>query len=84
MARGGATFLTKLTAFCATAFFLTSLGLSFVGLRGSVSSQLMKESPAVTDTVPAPVGEASPSEANPKPPPTEPEPSAKDAVPANK
>ena len=31
--RGAATFLTKLTAFCAVAFFLTSLGLSFVGFE---------------------------------------------------
>jgi preprotein translocase subunit SecG len=35
--RGAVTFLSKITAFCATAFFLTSLGLSFVGLKASVA-----------------------------------------------
>ncbi len=32
--RGAVTFLSKLTAVCAALFFLTSLGLSFVGVRG--------------------------------------------------
>src|SRR5215475_11376589 len=36
--RGAVTFLSKLTAVCAGLFFLTSLGLSFVGVRGSVTS----------------------------------------------
>lgn len=35
--RGAVTFLSKLTAICAGIFFLTSLGLSFVGMRGSVA-----------------------------------------------
>lgn len=35
--RGAVTFLSKITAVCATAFFLTSLGLSFVGLKTSVA-----------------------------------------------
>lgn len=34
--RGAVTFLSKVTAVSAIAFFLTSLGLSFVGLRQSV------------------------------------------------
>jgi preprotein translocase subunit SecG len=37
--RGAVTFLSKLTAVCAGLFFLTSLGLSFVGLRPSVAAQ---------------------------------------------
>jgi len=36
--RGAVTFLSKLTAICAALFFLTSLGLSFVGLRTSVAA----------------------------------------------
>lgn len=36
--RGAVTFLSKVTAVCATLFFITSLGLSFVGLKGSVAS----------------------------------------------
>ena len=36
--RGAVTFLSKLTAICAALFFLTSLGLSFVGLRSSVAA----------------------------------------------
>ena len=38
--RGAVTFLGKVTAVCAIAFFLTSLGLSFVGLKASVASKL--------------------------------------------
>src|SRR5947209_18481907 len=34
--RGAVTFLSKLTAACAGLFFVTSLGLSFVGLKSSV------------------------------------------------
>jgi preprotein translocase subunit SecG len=36
--RGGATFLSKVTAISAALFFLTSLGLSFVGLKSSVAT----------------------------------------------
>lgn len=35
--RGAVTFLGKVTAVCAMGYFLTSLGLSFVGLRKSVA-----------------------------------------------
>ncbi|MCA3015294.1 MAG: preprotein translocase subunit SecG [Myxococcaceae bacterium] len=34
--RGAVTFLTKVTAVCAVAFFVTSLGLSLVGLKTSL------------------------------------------------
>ncbi|MBI3184191.1 MAG: preprotein translocase subunit SecG [Myxococcales bacterium] len=37
--RGAVTFLSKVTAACAIAFFVTSLGLSFVGLRQSVAAE---------------------------------------------
>jgi preprotein translocase subunit SecG len=40
--RGATTFLTKVTGICAAMFFLTSLGLSFVGMRTSVASSLAK------------------------------------------
>jgi preprotein translocase subunit SecG len=80
--RGAATFLTKLTAFCAIAFFLTSLGLSFVGLRGSVADTIAAQAantppaptptPAVPAAVPAvpavPTGSAPPAEAAPASP----------------
>src|SRR5437868_5846 len=36
--RGAVTFLGKVTAVCAIAFFLTSLGLSFVGMGKSVGA----------------------------------------------
>jgi preprotein translocase subunit SecG len=36
--RGAVTFLSKLTGVCAGLFFLTSLGLSFVGLKTSVAA----------------------------------------------
>jgi preprotein translocase subunit SecG len=35
--RGAVTFLSKLTAVCAVLFFITSLGLSFVGTHASVA-----------------------------------------------
>ena len=93
--RGAATFLTKLTAFCAMAFFVTSLGLSFVGLRTSAADLIVDTTPAPTPTptgttpvvpVPAPAGAgaASPTEAAPTPPPAEGKGSAADAVPAEK
>ncbi len=36
--RGAVTFLSKVTAVCAGLFFITSLGLSFVGMRTSVAA----------------------------------------------
>ena len=46
--RGAVTFLGKVTAVCAIGFFLTSLGLSFVGLKSSVAKGLVVDSPATT------------------------------------
>src|SRR6478735_2205894 len=41
--RGAVTFLGKVTAVCAIGYFMTSLGLSFVGLKGSVASKIADE-----------------------------------------
>ena len=95
--RGAATFLTKLTAFCAMGFFVTSLGLSFVGLRSSAADDIEQATPAATTPstttptapglVPSPVPGAAPStptEAAPVAAPVANPPSAADAVPADK
>ena len=75
--RGAVTFLSKLTAICAGLFFLTSLGLSFVGVRSSVTSSLLaKPAPAAA---PAP-GSAAP--AAPAPGGAAPAPKASDTAPA--
>jgi preprotein translocase subunit SecG len=64
--RGAVTFLSKLTAACAGLFFLTSLGLSFVGVRGSVTSALTAK-PAAPVSAPAsgaaPAGTTAPAPA---------------------
>ncbi|MBZ4415710.1 preprotein translocase subunit SecG [Myxococcus sp. RHSTA-1-4] len=58
--RGAVTFLSKLTGVFATLFFLTSLGLSFVGLRssvaagGSVATPPAQTAPAAPGAAPAP------------------------------
>lgn len=89
--RGAATFLTKLTAFCAIAFFCTSLGLSFVGLKNSVADSIADSAAALPSTppevlpvVPAQAAPATGAEATPTVPAAEPKPSANDAVPAEK
>lgn len=94
--RGAVTFLGKVTAVSAVAFFLLSLGLSFVGLRGSVAereaARIAAESakspaPAPTDAKPADPANAQqgdPSGSPGKAAPTEQKPSANDAVPAEK
>src|SRR3954469_16681212 len=65
--RGAVTFLSKVTAICAGLFFLTSLGLSFVGLRSSVAGRIAAEAAAKqqapaaapgTGTTPAPAAPA--------------------------
>ena len=71
--RGAVTFLSKLTAVCAGLFFLTSLGLSFVGVRGSVTSSMATKAAAAK---PAPA--AAPARA----PGSQPTPKANDAQPA--
>jgi len=52
--RGAVTFLSKLTAVCAGLFFLTSLGLSFVGVRTSVTSGVTSKAKAAPAQAPAP------------------------------
>lgn len=80
--RGAVTFLSKLTAVCAGLFFLTSLGLSFVGVRGSVTSRMStKPAPAAPAAAPAPGSSAAPapaagSQAAPKASDAEPAPTA--------
>ncbi|HEY1907217.1 MAG TPA: preprotein translocase subunit SecG [Myxococcaceae bacterium] len=77
--RGAVTFLSKLTAVCAGLFFLTSLGLSFVGVRGSVTSSLLAK-PAPAAAPAAAPGSATP--AAPAPGATAPASKASDAEPA--
>jgi preprotein translocase subunit SecG len=52
--RGAVTFLSKVTGVCAVIFFLTSLGLSFVGIRTSIAAG-PDETPITTQST-APVG----------------------------
>ena len=56
--RGAVTFLSKLTGICAALFFLTSLGLSFVGLKASVAAG-DDEVPAASSTPPPIEGSSS-------------------------
>ncbi|HEX4802158.1 MAG TPA: preprotein translocase subunit SecG [Myxococcaceae bacterium] len=49
--RGAVTFLSKLTAVCAALFFLTSLGLSFVGMKSSVAAGVVVPSKKVPRAV---------------------------------
>jgi preprotein translocase subunit SecG len=77
--RGAVTFLSKLTAICAGLFFLTSLGLSFVGVRSSVTSSLLAKPAPAAAPAPAP-GSASP--AAPSPGGAAPAPKASDTAPA--
>src|SRR5688572_20691523 len=58
--RGAVTFLGKVTAVCAIGYFITSLGLSFVGLKSSVTSSLVPEEPA--KSAPAVPGAPAPAE----------------------
>ena len=77
--RGAVTFLSKLTAVCAGLFFLTSLGLSFVGVRGSVTSSLARAAAAKS----APAAAPAPGSAAPTPAPdAQATPKASDAEPA--
>lgn len=74
--RGAVTFLSKVTAICAGLFFLTSLGLSFVGVKGSVAADGDEEPAAAAPATPAAsqdVGkaEASGTEAATKPAPAQ-------------
>jgi preprotein translocase subunit SecG len=79
--RGAVTFLSKLTGVFAVAFFLTSLGLSFVGLRSSVATggSVMEQAappaagaaPAAGSTGAAPGAVEQPRETPVPPPPSE-------------
>jgi preprotein translocase subunit SecG len=51
--RGATTFLTKVTGVCAALFFITSLGLSFVGMRTSVAAGAVAK-PAAQQAAPTP------------------------------
>lgn len=93
--RGAVTFLGKVTAVSAIAFFLTSLGLSFVGLKSSVgeraaelaAQKAAQQKPAdPTPAAPAPgATQGSANDVKPADPvPADPAPSATDAVPADK
>lgn len=55
--RGAVTFLSRVTAVCAGLFFLTSLALSFQGMRTSVAARAAR--------APAPAAQAAPSNAPP-------------------
>ncbi|HYI03127.1 preprotein translocase subunit SecG [Hyalangium sp.] len=59
--RGAVTFLSKLTGVFAALFFLTSLGLSFVGLKTSVAAGTAPKPAATAPATPgaAPAGEPS-------------------------
>ncbi|MBF5041307.1 preprotein translocase subunit SecG [Aggregicoccus sp. 17bor-14] len=65
--RGAVTFLSKLTAICAALFFLTSLGLSFVGMRSSVAAGPLPARRAAA--APAPAAPANPVGTSPAPAP---------------
>src|SRR5438552_7815164 len=59
--RGAVTFLGKVTAVCAIAYFITSLGLSFVGLKGTVADKLAAEAAKQgATTTPAPIAPKGP------------------------
>jgi preprotein translocase subunit SecG len=82
--RGAVTFLGKVTAVCAIAYFVTSLGLSFVGLKGSVATTIAEKAAAedankkppeapktdvkTTDTAKPAEGTAAPADGTAKPP----------------
>jgi preprotein translocase subunit SecG len=88
--RGAVTFLGKVTAVCAIGYFLTSLGLSFVGLKRSVTDGVVPPAPppvvALADAGVADVAGASPADAKPvdTAPPPPPVPDGTESVPADK
>ncbi len=82
--RGAVTFLSKLTAVCAGLFFLTSLGLSFVGVRGSVATSVTSKAAAkpAPAAAPAPAAGATTPATAPKASDSEPAPAAPVPAPA--
>ncbi len=51
--RGAVTFLSRVTAVCAGLFFLTSLALSFQGMRTSVAARAAARAPVPAQSAPA-------------------------------
>jgi preprotein translocase subunit SecG len=98
--RGAVTFLSKVTAVCAGLFFLTSLGLSFVGMKQSIAAGISvpakkavpgtdggitDEAAPVEDAEPAAAGEPSaPKDGKETSPANSAAPSDKAPVPAEK
>jgi preprotein translocase subunit SecG len=80
--RGAVTFLSKLTAVCAGIFFLTSLGLSFVGIKGSVAVGEDMNPPPASAPAPAPGEPAAPQGQTPSEQSTSPAPAAAPPAPA--
>ena len=66
--RGAVTFLGKVTAVCAIAYFMTSLGLSFVGLKSSVADSIVDDAAQTAPAVPAPDSPTAPSGTAPSTP----------------
>ncbi len=86
--RGAVTFLGKVTAVCAIGYFITSLGLSFVGMKASVGSSIMtttspKASPEAPKGTPPAAGATKPETA-PGAAPTPAGPAGTEAVPSEK
>lgn len=65
--RGAVTFLSRVTAVCAALFFLTSLTLSFQGMRTSVAARAAARA-AATPTAPAVPPPSGPPAATDAPP----------------
>jgi preprotein translocase subunit SecG len=59
--RGAVTFLSRVTAVCAGLFFLTSLALSFQGMRTSVAARAAAKAPAPA-AQPAPAAAPAPAD----------------------
>jgi preprotein translocase subunit SecG len=53
-ARGSTSFLSRSTAVLATLFFMTSLGLAYLGGSPVEQGSIMETAPAKTETAPAP------------------------------
>jgi preprotein translocase subunit SecG len=66
--RGAVTFLSKVTAVCAALFFVTSLGLSFVGLKTSVAGSIAAPAPAPVQAPAAPATGTQAEQAQPAAP----------------
>ncbi len=65
--RGAVTFLSKVTAVCAALFFLTSLGLSFAGLKSSVAPDATPAATTPPSSLPVAIKDAGTEAAIPTP-----------------